>query len=38
MMTSLDDYMRVITINQVGTFLGMKAVAETMIQQGSALS
>jgi 3alpha(or 20beta)-hydroxysteroid dehydrogenase len=31
----LDDYMRVITINQVGTFLGMKAVAEPMIQQGS---
>src|SRR6185312_12416561 len=27
MMTSLDDYMRVVTINQVGTFLGMKAVA-----------
>jgi 3alpha(or 20beta)-hydroxysteroid dehydrogenase len=35
MMTSLDDYMRVVTINQVGTFLGMKAVAEAMIGQGS---
>src|SRR4029077_5731608 len=33
--TSLDTYMRVVTINQVGTFLGMKAVAETMIAQGS---
>jgi 3alpha(or 20beta)-hydroxysteroid dehydrogenase len=27
--------MRIVTINQVGTFLGMKAVAETMIGQGS---
>jgi 3alpha(or 20beta)-hydroxysteroid dehydrogenase len=34
-MTSLDDYMKVITINQVGTFLGMKAVTETMVDQGS---
>jgi 3alpha(or 20beta)-hydroxysteroid dehydrogenase len=34
-MTSLDEYMRVVTINQVGTFLGMKAVAETMIGQSS---
>jgi 3alpha(or 20beta)-hydroxysteroid dehydrogenase len=33
--TSLDDYMRIVMINQVGTFLGMKAVAETMISQGS---
>jgi 3alpha(or 20beta)-hydroxysteroid dehydrogenase len=33
--TSLDEYMRVVTINQVGTFLGMKAVAETMITQRS---
>ena len=33
--TSLDDYMRVVTINQVGTFLGMNAVAATMIGQGS---
>jgi 3alpha(or 20beta)-hydroxysteroid dehydrogenase len=32
--TSLEDYMRVVTINQVGSFLGMKAVAETMIDQG----
>jgi len=31
--TTLDEYMRIITINQVGTFLGMKAVAETMIDQ-----
>ena len=34
-MTSLDDYMRVITINQVGVFLGMNAVRETMIGQRS---
>ena len=27
--------MRIVTINQVGTFLGMKAVAETMIGQRS---
>jgi 3alpha(or 20beta)-hydroxysteroid dehydrogenase len=33
--TSLEEYMRIVTINQVGTFLGMKAVAETMIGQGS---
>jgi 3alpha(or 20beta)-hydroxysteroid dehydrogenase len=33
--TSLTEYMRIVTINQVGTFLGMKAVAETMIGQGS---
>jgi 3alpha(or 20beta)-hydroxysteroid dehydrogenase len=33
--TSLDDYMRIVTINQVGTFLGMKAVTQTMIGQGS---
>ena len=33
--TTLEDYMRVVTINQVGTFLGMKAVAEPMIGQGS---
>jgi 3alpha(or 20beta)-hydroxysteroid dehydrogenase len=31
--TTLDEYMRIVTINQVGTFLGMKAVAETMIGQ-----
>ena len=34
-MTSLEEYMRVVTINQVGTFLGMKAVTETMVTQGS---
>jgi 3alpha(or 20beta)-hydroxysteroid dehydrogenase len=33
--TSLDEYMRIVTINQVGTFLGMKAVTSTMIGQGS---
>jgi len=33
--TSLDEYMRIVTINQVGTFLGMKAVADAMIGQGS---
>jgi 3alpha(or 20beta)-hydroxysteroid dehydrogenase len=33
--TPLEEYMRIVTINQVGTFLGMKAVAETMIAQGS---
>ncbi len=33
--TSLDEYMRIVTINQVGPFLGMKAVTETMIGQGS---
>jgi 3alpha(or 20beta)-hydroxysteroid dehydrogenase len=32
--TSLEEYMRIVTINQVGTFLGMKAVSETMIGQG----
>src|SRR3954471_4511126 len=33
--TTLEEYMRIVTINQVGTFLGMQAVAETMIGQGS---
>jgi 3alpha(or 20beta)-hydroxysteroid dehydrogenase len=33
--TSLEEYMRIVTINQVGTFLGMKAVATAMIGQGS---
>jgi len=33
--TSLDEYLRIVTINQVGTFLGMKAVSEPMIGQGS---
>jgi 3alpha(or 20beta)-hydroxysteroid dehydrogenase len=32
--TSLDDYLAVITVNQVGTFLGMKAVAPTMMAGG----
>ena len=35
MTMSLEEYMRVVTINQVGTFLGMKAVTETMVGQGS---
>jgi 3alpha(or 20beta)-hydroxysteroid dehydrogenase len=33
--TSLEEYMRIVTINQVGTFLGMKAVSEAMIGQGA---
>jgi 3alpha(or 20beta)-hydroxysteroid dehydrogenase len=33
--TSLDEYMRIVTINQVGPFLGMKAVTGAMIAQGS---
>jgi 3alpha(or 20beta)-hydroxysteroid dehydrogenase len=33
--TTLDQYMRIVTINQVGTFLGMKAVTQTMIGQGA---
>jgi 3alpha(or 20beta)-hydroxysteroid dehydrogenase len=33
--TTLDEYMRIVTINQVGTFLGMQAVAETMMEQRS---
>jgi 3alpha(or 20beta)-hydroxysteroid dehydrogenase len=33
--TSLDEYMRIVNVNQVGVFLGMKAVTETMIAQGS---
>ena len=32
--TSLDDYMEVINVNQVGTFLGMKAVLESMKMAG----
>src|SRR5205823_5316349 len=32
--TTLEEYRRVIDINQVGTFLGMKAVAPVMIEQG----
>jgi 3alpha(or 20beta)-hydroxysteroid dehydrogenase len=33
--TTLDEYMRIVQINQVGVFLGMQAVAETMIAQQS---
>jgi 3alpha(or 20beta)-hydroxysteroid dehydrogenase len=33
--TSLDDYMQVIRVNQVGVFLGMKAVSEAMKAQRS---
>ena len=33
--TTLDAYMRTILINQVGVFLGMKAVAGHMVQRGS---
>lgn len=32
--TSLDDYLKVISVNQVGTFLGMKAVFEQMKSKG----
>src|SRR4051794_2423984 len=32
--TSLEEYRQVIDVNQVGTFLGMKAVAPLMIEQG----
>jgi len=32
--TTLDDYMRVVRVNQVGVFLGMKAVAPTMGERG----
>ena len=31
----LDDYMRIVNINQVGTFLGMRAVSKPMIEAGS---
>jgi 3alpha(or 20beta)-hydroxysteroid dehydrogenase len=34
-MTSLEEYMRVVNVNQVGVFLGMTAVTETMVSQGS---
>lgn len=33
--TSLDEYNRVVDINQTGVFLGMKAVADAMKSQGS---
>jgi 3alpha(or 20beta)-hydroxysteroid dehydrogenase len=32
--TTLDEYMRVVTINQVGTFLGMRAVVDVMREHG----
>jgi len=31
---SLEEYMKVINVNQVGTFLGMKTVAKTMVAAG----
>jgi 3alpha(or 20beta)-hydroxysteroid dehydrogenase len=33
--TTLDDYMRVIQVNQVGVFLGMRAVVKPMMERGS---
>lgn len=33
--TSLEDYMKVIQVNQVGVFLGMRAVSQAMMEQGS---
>ena len=33
--TSLEEYMRIVTINQVGTFLGMKAVTAPMVGANS---
>ena len=33
--TSLAEYMRVIEVNQVGVFLGMRAVSKPMMEQGS---
>ena len=33
--TSLEDYMKVIQVNQVGVFLGMRAAAKPMMEQGS---
>ena len=33
--TDLETYRRIIDVNQVGVFLGMKAVAPTMIEQGA---
>jgi 3alpha(or 20beta)-hydroxysteroid dehydrogenase len=33
--TSLDDYLRIVNINQVGTFLGMREVAKPMMAAGS---
>ena len=34
-MTSLEDYERIIRINQIGTFLGMKAVTAPMVGANS---
>ena len=33
--TTLEDYMRVVNVNQVGVFLGMRAVARPMMERGS---
>jgi 3alpha(or 20beta)-hydroxysteroid dehydrogenase len=33
--TDLDEYMDVISVNQVGTFLGMRAVAPVMMEAGA---
>ena len=33
-MTSLDDYMTVVKVNQVGVFLGMKSVVPAMVEAG----
>src|SRR6185436_4665359 len=33
--TDLETYRRIIDVNQVGVFLGMRAVAPTMIEQGA---
>jgi 3alpha(or 20beta)-hydroxysteroid dehydrogenase len=33
--TSVEDWQRVVAINQTGVFLGMRAVASQMVQQGS---
>ena len=33
--TTLEDYMRVIQVNQVGVFLGMRAVSRPMMERGS---
>jgi 3alpha(or 20beta)-hydroxysteroid dehydrogenase len=33
--TTIDDYRRIIEVNQIGVFLGMKAVADTMVAAGS---
>jgi 3alpha(or 20beta)-hydroxysteroid dehydrogenase len=32
--TTLDDYLRVIQVNQVGVFLGMRAVGQHMVERG----